>query len=322
MPCSRRWGSRDSTGRQRKSFGSVRVGHHLPMDSPIGREPDIAAGLDLSRVEAVVLEELADFQRYARCRDAEPQDLRALFVAWACLFVPETLSRKTKGTIEKVAGEIRSGPQPFADWPSRLPLDVAEYLLTEDSSTLDELRRKLGTGDGSTRGFILFCASLIANRLDVQERGFRSAGKRAFQHNYGYVERFPALLVAMKGEIKAKRDVLLEWSDAAKSKEWDCTLLENVLANSYFENPFLHDYLWLSNYAMLRLLQVQVDHGRQESLPGLLSSGAKLKGTKRHEKQAKLSSEEKTRLSEILWQRLNGHAFAGEHLHLGGRRQS
>lgn len=291
------------------------------MDSPIGRTSDSVDDIDLAKIEAIVLEELSDFQKYAACRDAEPQDLRALFVAWASLFLPEALSGNSKRTIQRTAEKLRTSPPPFAEWPSLLSVEIAAYVISDDLSFLETILDQLSTGNGSTRGFILFCASLIADRLHVDEPRFQHAGERAFRSNFGYVERFPALLIAMKGDLELKRKIATRWLEAAKSKEWDCEELESCLANGYFANPFSRDYQWLAQYAGLRLMQARPHDYRQEVLPGLRSQGrtSSQRRNRRPTPQAQLFPQEKRPLSEVVWTRMRSHPFAGESLSLTRR---
>lgn len=109
--------------------------------------------LDLARIESALREILREFNRdFEQTPIGEIQDLRALSILWATLFIPEAMSPRFRRALIQTAEQYRGRPD-YGNhaWYRALPIEAALYVLTGSPFWLPSLLNNIDHHKSSLR---------------------------------------------------------------------------------------------------------------------------------------------------------------------------
>ncbi len=229
----------------------------------------------------------------------EAQDLRAFFIQWFAVFAPECFEQSLVKEISTFAYETKQHHDFRRDkWYELLPIEIALYALSSDSSWINIARANLNHHNSGLRRFVLESLLLVINKLrfddpylltpitDNLEWGHMGAGNTAL------------FLCMAQGEPELKQTQIKQWLNQAMNS-FDCEKLQKLAHGEYVPNPFLHYVVRFACYISLRLAS------HETLLQSILFPEM------REEQTSIISDELQLKLpiilESIIWERMNDH---------------
>lgn len=220
-------------------------------------DQDYRQELDIVRLGLLVRQELAQFHSHFSERPVtELQDLRAFFVAWMAVFLPEVFDRPmVQSLTDRIDSYWQQDCFRYSGWYKTSPLEVAAYSLTQDYRYLGVCLANIDHHNSHLRPLVITSLSLIANQLAFSNEELLSRtlnNLKVGQDATGCI----AILLAACGEALNKHDVFAHWLTLdyePRSSDWDC--VQSIVAGDNIANPFLYHWLWILGHVALRLAE-------------------------------------------------------------------
>lgn len=220
-------------------------------------EPQVRdAPLDLREIARIVRAELADFEEDFEV-DPTPlaQDLRAGFVAWIAVFLPEAFSEDAREALRAfvVDARMRSDFEESLWW--RTPyLDAALYALTGSRPWLDPLLGGLASPSSALRRGLQDGLALVADRIAFPDPMILERTERNLAAAHFFNEGLFAVVLAMPGDAEAKRETLRRWLEGAARSPQDKETLGALVRGEWASNERVAGELHrLARYGLARL---------------------------------------------------------------------
>ena len=207
------------------------------------------------------------------------QDLRAGAIAWIAAFAPEAISSKRREQLREILTAMRERPDFNNFGWYRIPyLDVAEFLLFGDFSSLSTLIVNLNHHNSSLRNALHAPFALVAPKLSLDDydgelaKRIESCLEMALMYN----DCLMCIFCGLKNTHERKMELLKEWRKRIRLAPQDIEMLDSMISKSYITNPFLAGELFQNlQYLFCRLLDPEIinsHHGEQPKLFNELSS--------------------------------------------------
>lgn len=228
----------------------------------------------------------------------EAQDLRAFFIQWFAVFAPECFEQSLVKEISGFACEMKQHVDfRRSKWYELLPIEIALYALSSDSSWIDIARANLNHHNSGLRMFVLESLLLVVNKLRFDDSHLLAPITDNLERWHG---GDTALFLSMaQGDSEMKHIQIKRWLDQVNMSPQDREKLQALSNGEFLPNPFLHYLVRFTCYISLRLAS-------HESLlqsilfPEMLEEQ---NSTIPDEFQLKLP----IILESIIWQRMNNH---------------
>jgi hypothetical protein len=212
------------------------------------------AKIDPDRFQRLLWRELGEFEEnFGQDPVTEGQDLRALSIAWAAVFLPEALSPSFVQRLASLVLELRSRDD-FRNygWYCLPPLDVALFALTDNREWLSYVVSDLDHHKRELRAFVINSFALVANRVNFEGELLDRIAHNLEVVHMGCEE--PVILFAVSNQKAAdKTEQISKWlaKYSLNPDEEEC--LRNLSTGKFVVNPFLANFLWIQQYVWLNL---------------------------------------------------------------------
>ena len=262
----------------------------------------------------------SEFSHFRVEFDREPtpefQELRAYFLAWCAVFLPEAFSESFVNDLRTWKRDVRTrSDYRTSCWYRCLPLDAALFALTGDLTWIDTARANIDHHNSSLRLPALESLILDVDRLafddpELQPRVAYNIEALQFYAYWGI-----ALLAFAQGNSAAKRAKFQDWL-----QQYDpimtSALLKDLVRGAYVRNPLLWSLVWITQYVSLRLVCCRPPSRHQRSLLPVAHEPPS-QGAVRAQQVPMLAVSEGGNLKNALWRRLREHPAGHAHIHLG-----
>lgn len=230
----------------------------------------------------------------------EAQDLRAFFIQWFAVFAPECFEQSLVKEISAFACEMKQHVDfRRSKWYELLPIEIALYALSSNSSWIEIARANLNHHNSGLRRFVLESLLLVVNKLRFDDPYLLTPitdNLETWHMGSGDTVLF---LSMAQGDSETKHIQIKQWLDQVNMSPQDREKLQALSNGEFLPNPFLHYVVRFTCYISLRL----VSH---ETLLQSILFPEMLKeqnSTMPDEFQLKLP----IILESIIWQRMNNH---------------
>lgn len=230
----------------------------------------------------------------------EAQDLRAFFIQWFAVFAPECFEQSLVKEISAFACEMKQHVDfRRSKWYELLPIEIALYALSSDSSWIDIARANLNHHNSGLRRFVLESLLLVVNKLRFDDPYLLTPitdNLETWHMGSGDTVLF---LSMAQGDSETKHIQIKQWLNQVKMSPQDREKLQALAQGEYVPNPFLHYIVRFTCYISLRLASHET---LLQSIlfPEMLEEQ---NSTMPDEFQLKLP----IILESIIWQRMNNH---------------
>ncbi len=229
----------------------------------------------------------------------EAQDLRAFFIQWFAVFAPECFEQSLVKEISAFACEMKQ----HADfmrrkWYELLPIEIALYALSSDSSWINIARANLNHHNSGLRMFALKSLLLVVDRLRFDDPHLLAPVRDNLERGHMGAKETALFLCMTQGEPEMKQTQIKQWMDQVMNS-YDREKLQELFNGEFMPNPFLHHITQFTCYISLRLASHET---LLQSIlfPEMLEEQ---NSTIPDEFQLKLP----IILESIIWQRMNDH---------------
>ena len=230
----------------------------------------------------------------------EAQDLRAFFIQWFAVFAPECFEQSLVKEISTFAYETKQHLDfRRSKWYELLPIEIALYALSSDSSWINIARANLNHHNSSLRMFTLKSLLLVVDKLHFHDP-YMLAPVTDNLETWHMGSGDTVLFLSMaQGDSEAKRTQIKQWLDQVNMSSQDRETLQALAHGDYVPNPFLHYVVRFTCYISLRLAS------HEALLQSILfpKMPEEQNSTIPDELQLKLP----IILESIIWQRMNDH---------------
>lgn len=183
----------------------------------------------------------------------EAQDLRAFFVQWFAVFAPECFEQPLVKEISAFAYETKQHVDfRRSKWYELLPIEVALYALSSDSSWINIARANLNHHNSGLRNFVLESLLLVVDRLRFDDPYLLAPVRDNLEWGHMGAGETALFLCMAQGESEMKRAQIKQWLDQAMNA-YDGEKLQALIDREFVPNPFLHHVTQLTCYILLRL---------------------------------------------------------------------
>jgi|DewCreStandDraft_4_1066084.scaffolds.fasta_scaffold47282_4 hypothetical protein len=252
--------------------------------------------LESDRLRYLLEEEWTDFSREFGVHPIpEHQDLRAFFIAWLGVFLPELYDDSLVSELEKWTDNIhRRDDYKYYGWYAVLPIEIALFVLSDnDDYWLRSHYNNIDHGKSSLRLFVLKSLALVADRIDFRnyELLARIEHNLAVRHNWS--DYAVVIAATAKGISEEKKNIFQNWLERYSHNDDEKNTIECLIKFGYAANPFLSHFLWIQQYITIKL----------SSIPRNIMS------QQRHLFQNKMMVD--------MWDRMQKHPLMKSHIFLG-----
>ena len=230
----------------------------------------------------------------------EAQDLRAFFIQWFAVLAPECFEQSLVEEISTFAYETKQHLDfRRSKWYELLPIEIALYALSSDSSWIDIARANLNHHNSRLRMFTLESLLLVVEKLHFHDPYMLAPVTDNLKAwHMGSAES--VLFVCMtQGDSETKQIQIKRWLDQVNMSPQDREKLQALSDGEFVPNPFLHYVVRFTCYISLRLISHEALL-RSILFPEMLEEQS---FTIPDEHQLKLP----IILESIIWQRMNDH---------------
>ena len=229
----------------------------------------------------------------------EAQDLRTFFIQWFAVFAPECFEQSLVKKISTFAYEMKQHLDfRRSKWYELLPIEIALYALSSDSSWIDIAGANLNHHNSGLRMFTLEYLLLVVDKLHFHDPYMLAVVTDNLECGHTGAGDTALFLSMAQGEPEIKQTQIKQWLDQAMNS-FDCEELQKLAHGDHVPNPFLHYVVRFICYISLRLAS-------HEALLQLI-----LFPEIRGEQTSTISDELQLRLpiilESIIWQRMNDH---------------
>ena len=240
----------------------------------------------------------------------EAQELRAFFVQWFAVFAPECFERPLIKEISAFAYETRQHDKFNSRlWYELLPIEVALYALSLDSSWIDVARANLNHHNSSLRRFVLESLLLIVDKLNFDDPYLLDPITDNLRRGHIGSEETVLFLTMVEGNSDMKHSQIKHWLDKEEMSSHHREKLQAYAKGEFIENPFLHHVIQFACYVSLRLAS-QETILQLHLFPEIPKISEKQISTAAPDLQLTLPNipvEEEPDLGTVIWQRMNDH---------------
>ena len=230
----------------------------------------------------------------------EAQDLRAFFIQWFAVFAPECLEQSLVEEISTFAYETKQH-RDFrrSKWYELLPIEIALYALSSDSSWIDIARANLNHHNSRLRMFTLESLLLVVEKLHFHDPYMLAPVTDNLKTWHMGSAESVLFLCMTQGDSETKQIQIKRWLDQVNMSPQDREKLQALSDGEFVPNPFLHYVVRFTCYISLRLISHEALL-RSILFPEMLEEQS---FTIPDEHQLKLP----IILESIIWQRMNDH---------------
>jgi hypothetical protein len=285
--------------------------------------PEILEGnyqLDLNALGLILNEELGEFKKHIHgVPISEENDLRAFFIAWMAVFIPESIEKPFFKNLKTFVQVVKESPEySTSHWSKVLPLEIALYSITKDDRWLNSHIEYINYGGRSLRNFVARSLALVADKLyfadaDLVERVEKNVKNKVFGWQEGVT-----ILAISRGDPKKKVDLFQKW---LKKYGDQGSFFDKLVHGQFVENDFLSNFMWIQQYVSLRLVCKHPAKPKPEQLDFLNKEKIRNENPLNIE-SGKNQQQEMFRLSKDpslfnkLWQRMRAHPLTDSHIQL------
>ena len=237
----------------------------------------------------------SEFELWVHDFDQRPiprsQELRAFFIQWFAVFVPECFEQLLVKEISAFAYEAKQHVDfRRSKWYELLPVEVALYALSSDSSWINMARANLNHHNSSLRSLVLESLLLVVDRLRFDDPYLLAPVRDNLEWWHMGAEDTAIFLCMAQGDPAMKQTQIKQWLDQVNMSTNAREKLQALSDGEFVPNPFLHHVTQLTCYILLRLAS------QETPLP--LSLFPEIP-----EKQLKFP----IILGSVIWQQMNNH---------------
>ena len=191
-------------------------------------------------------------------------------------------------------------------WHELLPIEIALYALSLDSSWINIARANLNHHNSGLRRFVLESLLLVVNKLHFDDPYLLDPVADNLKRRHMGSGETVLFLIMAQGDLEMKKARIEQWLDQVKMSPYDREKLQAYSNGEFIRNPFLHYVIQFACYVMLRLAS-------QETLLQLAlfpEIPEKQISTAADDPQLTLPNipvEEEPDLGTAIWQRMNDH---------------
>lgn len=263
----------------------------------------------------------SEFSHFRSGFDREPvsefQELRAYFLAWCAVFLPEAFSESFVNDLKAWRRDVRMRSDYHTScWYRCLPLDAALFALTGDLTWIDTARANIDHHNSSLRLPALESLILVVDRLAFDDPELQAPMAHNIEALQIYADWGIALLAFAQGNSAAKRAKFQDWL-----QQYDpimtSALLKDLVRGAYVTNPLLWSLVWITQYVSLRLVSCGPPSWHQRSLFPVADE-LPSQSAVRAQQLPMFAISEGGSLEETLWRRLREHPASQAHIHLEG----
>lgn len=213
--------------------------------------------VDVRRLRQIAFEEVNDFATCMLTSSIpETQDLRALFVAWLAVFVPESIERRLLRAIDLILRSHKPRPRNFLDVCTRdIALRVAAFARTGEYEYIRGQLALCSFHKRSTRLFVTRAFSLVAPQLPASDPILLESVNENLRVMHDDAEWSAVLLLLCSGDQTIKRARLNEWiaKYEALNEPQRLTLLRLQAGTPVPDSFFYPFHSWIMSYGLARL---------------------------------------------------------------------
>lgn len=236
----------------------------------------------------------SEFELWVHDFDQRPiprsQELRAFFIQWFAVFVPECFEQPLVKEISAFAYETKQHVDfRRSKWYELLPIEVALYALSSDSSWINMARANLNHHNSSLRSLVLESLLLVVDKLRFDDPYLLAPVTDNLKWGHMGAGETALFLCMAHGDPEMKQTQIKQWLDQVMNP-YDGEGLQQLSNGEYVPNPFLYHVTQLTCYILLRLAS------QEAPLP--LSLFPEIR-----EKQLKFP----IILGSVIWQQMNNH---------------
>ena len=231
---------------------------------------------------------------------SEEQDLRAFFIQWFAVFAPVCFEQSLVKEISAFACETKQHVDFMRrKWYELLPIEVALYALSSDSSWIDIARANLNHHNSGLRNFVLKSMLLVVDKLRFDDPYMLGPVQDNLENWYMASRKTVLFLCMAQGDSKMKHIQIKRWLDQVNMSPHDREELQALSNGEFMPNPFLHHVSQLTCYISLRL----ASHGT----PLQPSFFSKMPNRQIQMIPEAFQLEFPIVLGSLIWQRMNEH---------------
>ena len=169
----------------------------------------------------------------------EAQELRAFFVQWFAVFAPECFERPLIKEISAFAYETRQHDKFNSRlWYELLPIEVALYALSLDSSWIDVARANLNHHNSRLRMFVLESLLLVADKLRFDDPYLLDPITDNLRIRHMGSGQTVLFLTMAQGEPETKQSQVKQWLDQVEMSPDDRENFKRTPMVSSYETHF------------------------------------------------------------------------------------
>lgn len=194
------------------------------------------------------------------------QELRAGAIGWIATFAPKAISPHGKEELRRVSTAARDRMDfKHFGW-YRVPyLDVAQYSLDGDISSLSTMIDNIDHHDSSLRSSLHGPLALIAPRLSLDDNNLSGCIESCLSSGYMYNDSLMCIFAALNDDHERKLTLARKWRMMTSLNPQDIKTLDLVLAGELISNALIADeFSEVLRYIFCRLLDPDVP----DALPG------------------------------------------------------
>ncbi|MYC75112.1 hypothetical protein F4X10_04970 [Candidatus Poribacteria bacterium] len=184
----------------------------------------------------------------------EAQELRAFFVQWFAVFAPECFKQALIDEISAFACETKQHVDfRRRKWYGLLPIEVALYALSSDSSWINMARANLNHHNSSLRSLVLESLLLVVDKLRFDDPYLLAPVTDNLERSVFYDTDTALFLCMAQGEPEMKHIQIKRWLDQVNMSTNAREKLQALSDGKFVPNPFLHHVTQWTCYILLRL---------------------------------------------------------------------
>ena len=240
----------------------------------------------------------------------EAQELRAFFIQWFAVFAPECFERPLVKEISTFAYEVKQHVK-FSGclWYELLPVEIALYALSLDSSWINIARANLNHHNSALRRLVLESLLLIVDKLHFDDPYLLDPITDNLKIWHGGSDETVLFLTMAQGDPETKQSQIRQWLDQVEMSPDDREKLQAYSNGEFIRNPFLHYIIPFACYVLLRLAS-QETILQLPLFPEIPENSERQISTTADDLQLTLPNipvEEEPDLGTVIWQRMNDH---------------
>lgn len=191
---------------------------------------------------------------FGQGRIPRSQELRAFFIQWFAVFVPECFEQPLVKEISAFAYETKQHVDfRRSKWYELLPIEVALYALSSDSSWINMARANLNHHNSSLRSLVLESLLLVVDKLRFDDPYLLAPVTDNLERWVFYDTDTVLFLCMAQGEPEMKQIQIKRWLDQVNMSTNAREKLQALSDGEFVPNPFLHHVTQLTCYILLRL---------------------------------------------------------------------